>query len=466
MFKHFRQVVDFLCVLRALCAFAVNNRGFQDDFLRGLCVLCGEYPGWQIYTDAMNKTLAATTPAAAAPLNATTYPVIAAISVSHLLNDMMQSVLLAIYPMLKLGLNLSFAQIGLITLSYQITASLLQPLIGLYTDRRPMPYSLSVGMGFTLLGLLSLSQASSFAAVLCAAMLIGIGSSVFHPESSRIARMAAGRRPGLAQSLFQIGGNLGASIGPLLAAFIIAPRGQGSAAWFSLFALVGLILLVFVGRWSSRHIANFRKRMKAQADNGLTRRQVGKALGILGLLMFSKQFYTASLSSYYTFYLMEKFGLSLSSAQLYLFAFLFAVAVGTLLGGPLGDRIGRKWVIWFSILGVSPFTLLLPHANLFWTALLTVIIGLILASAFASILVYAQELIPGKTGTIAGLFFGLSFGLGGLGAALLGQLADATSITTVYQVCAWLPLIGCAAAFLPTIRTQPRQQGDVRATPG
>ena len=261
----------------------------------------------------MNKTLAATTPAATDPLNATTYPVIAAISVSHLLNDMMQSVLLAIYPMLKLGLNLSFAQIGLITLSYQITASLLQPLIGLYTDRRPMPYSLSVGMGFTLLGLLSLSQASSFAAVLCAAMLIGIGSSVFHPESSRIARMAAGRQPGLAQSLFQIGGNLGASIGPLLAAFIIAPRGQGSAAWFSLFALVGLVLLVFVGRWSSRHIANFRKRMKAQADNGLTRRQVGKALGILGLLMFSKQFYTASLSSYYTFYLMEKFGLSLSS---------------------------------------------------------------------------------------------------------------------------------------------------------
>ena len=404
----------------------------------------------------MEKTLTADAHFAASPaaddLNATTYPVIAAISFSHLLNDMMQSVLLAIYPMLKLGLNLSFAQIGLITLAYQLTASLLQPLIGLYTDRRPMPYSLPVGMGFTLLGLLSLSQAGSFGAVLMSAMLIGMGSSVFHPESSRVARMAAGSQPGLAQSLFQIGGNLGSAIGPLLAALIIVPQGQGSAAWFSLFALIGVVVLSFVGRWSSHHVANFRKRMNAHAGNGLTRRQIGGSLAILGLLIFSKYFYMTSLSSYYTFYLMDKFGLSLGTAQIYLFAFLFAVAAGTVLGGPVGDRIGRKRVIWISILGVAPFTLVLPHVGLFWTAVLSVIIGLILASAFSAILVYAQELVPGKVGTISGLFFGFAFGMGGIGAALLGQLADATSIETVYRVCAYLPLIGLLTAFLPVIR--------------
>ena len=404
----------------------------------------------------MEKTLTADAHLAAPPapdvLNATTYQVIAAISFAHLLNDMMQSVLLAIYPMLKLGLHLSFAQIGLITLTYQLTASLLQPLIGLYTDRRPMPYSLPVGMGFTLFGLLSLAQAGSFGAVLLSAMLIGMGSSVFHPESSRVARMAAGSQPGLAQSLFQIGGNLGSAIGPLLAALIIVPQGQGSVAWFSLFALLGVVVLSFVGRWSSHHVANFRKRMQAHAGNGLSRRQIGWSLAILGLLMFSKFFYMTSLSSYYTFYLMHKFDLTLASAQFYLFAFLFAVAAGTVLGGPVGDRVGRKRVIWGSILGVAPFTLLLPHVGLFWTGVLSVIIGLILASAFSAILVYAQELVPGKVGTISGLFFGFAFGMGGIGAALLGQLADATSIETVYRVCAYLPLIGLLTAFLPTIR--------------
>ena len=404
----------------------------------------------------MEKTLTADAHLAAPPapdaLNATTYPVIAAISFAHLLNDMMQSVLLAIYPMLKLGLHLSFAQIGLITLTYQLTASLLQPLIGLYTDRRPMPYSLPVGMGFTLVGLLSLAQAGSFGAVLLSAMLIGMGSSVFHPESSRVARMAAGSQPGLAQSLFQIGGNLGSAIGPLLAALIIVPQGQGSVAWFSLFALLGVVVLSFVGRWSSHHVANFRKRMQAHAGNGLSRRQIGWSLAILGLLMFSKFFYMTSLSSYYTFYLMHKFDLTLASAQFYLFAFLFAVAAGTVLGGPVGDRVGRKRVIWGSILGVAPFTLLLPHVGLFWTGVLSVIIGLILASAFSAILVYAQELVPGKVGTISGLFFGFAFGMGGIGAALLGQLADATSIETVYRVCAYLPLIGLLTAFLPTIK--------------
>ncbi|WP_434664864.1 MFS transporter [Aeromonas sp. NJAU223] len=404
----------------------------------------------------MDKPLSTDTllamPAVAEPRHGTTYPVIAAISFSHLLNDMMQSVLLAIYPLLKLGLNLSFAQIGLITLTYQFTGSLLQPLIGLYTDRRPMPYSLPFGMGFTMLGLLSLSQAGSFGAVLFSAMLIGMGSSVFHPESSRVARMAAGNQPGLAQSLFQIGGNLGSAIGPLLAALIIVPHGQASAAWFSLFALVGVVVLSFVGRWSSQHAASFHKRMRAHAGNGLSRRQIGWTLTILGLLMFSKFFYMASLSSYYTFYLMDKFHLSLDSAQLYLFAFLFAVAAGTVLGGPVGDRIGRKRVIWISILGVAPFTLLLPHVDLFWTSVLSVIIGLILASAFSAILVYAQELIPGKVGTVSGLFFGLAFGLGGIGAALLGQLADATSIETVYQICAYLPLIGLLTVLLPTLK--------------
>ncbi|MFT3847383.1 MAG: MFS transporter [Propionivibrio sp.] len=369
----------------------------------------------------MEKTLAADARmATAAPpqkdaLSETTYPVIAAISFSHLLNDMMQSVLLAIYPMLKSSLGLSFGQVGLITLAYQLTASLLQPLIGLYTDHRPKPFSLPAGMGFTLVGLLLLARADSFGAVLFAAMTIGVGSSVFHPESSRVARMAAGNQPGLAQSVFQIGGNLGSAIGPLLAALIIVPRGQGSAAWFSLFALIGVLVLSFVGRWSSHHVAGFRKRMKAQAGHGLSRRQVGWSLAVLGLLMFSKFFYMTSLSSYYTFYLMHKFGLSLTDAQMYLFVFLCAVAAGTVLGGPIGDRVGRKRVIWVSILGVAPFTLLMPHVGLFATVALSVVIGLVIASAFSAILVYAQELVPGKVGAVSGLFFGFAFGLGGTG---------------------------------------------------
>ena len=396
----------------------------------------------------------ARTDAKADALHGTAYPVIAAISFSHLLNDMMQSVLLATYPMLKLGLHLSFGQIGLITLAYQITASLLQPVIGLYTDRQPRPYSLPAGMLFTLVGLLSLSRAASFEAVLLSAMLIGVGSSIFHPESSRVARMAAGGQPGLAQSLFQIGGNLGSAIGPLLAALIIAPQGQASAAWFSLFALVGVVVLSFVGRWASQHVATFRKRMQAQTDNGLSRRQIGWSLAILGMLIFSKFFYMASLSSYYTFYLMDKFGLSMPHAQIYLFVFLFSVAAGTVAGGPIGDRIGRKRVIWGSILGVAPFTLALPHVDLFWTGVLSVVIGLILSSAFSAILVYAQELVPGKVGAISGLFFGFAFGMGGIGAALLGQLADATNIETVYGVCAYLPLIGLLTAFLPTLHRQ------------
>lgn len=404
----------------------------------------------------MAQTLTAAPQPSARPasdaLHGTTYPVIAAISFSHLLNDMMQSVLIAIYPMLKSGMHLSFGQIGMITFAYQLTASLLQPVIGLYTDRRPQPYSLPVGMLFTMVGLLSLSQAASFGAVLVSAMLIGMGSSVFHPESSRVARMAAGGQPGLAQSLFQIGGNLGSAIGPLLAALIVVPRGQGSAAWFSLFALIGVVVLSFVGRWSSQHMATFRKHMQAHAGNGLTRRQIGWSLAILGMLIFSKFFYMASLSSYYTFYLMEKFGLTLQHAQIYLFVFLFAVAAGTVAGGPIGDRIGRKRVIWGSILGVAPFTLMLPHVGLFWTGILSAVIGLILASAFSAILVYAQELVPGKVGAISGLFFGFAFGMAGIGAALLGQLADATSIETVYQVCAFLPLIGLLTAFLPTIK--------------
>jgi len=395
-----------------------------------------------------------TPPSAPDALHGTAYPVIAAISFAHLLNDMMQSVLLATYPMLKLGLHLSFAQIGLITLAYQVTASLLQPAIGLYTDKQPKPYSLPIGMLFTLVGLLCLSQAHSFGAVIASAMLIGVGSSVFHPESSRVARMAAGHQPGFAQSLFQIGGNFGSAIGPLLAALIIAPRGQGSAAWFSLFALVGVVVLGFVGRWASQHTATFRKRMQAQVSNGLSRRQIGWSLAILGMLIFSKFFYMASLSSYYTFYLMDKFGLSTSQAQVYLFVFLIAVAVGTVAGGPIGDRIGRKSVIWVSILGVTPFTLALPHVGLFWTGVLSVVIGLILASAFSAILVYAQELVPSKVGAISGLFFGFAFGMGGIGAALLGQLADATSVETVYRVCAYLPLIGLLTAFLPTIKNR------------
>ena len=386
----------------------------------------------------------------------TAFPILAMLSVCHFLNDMMQSLLPAIYPLLKANFALDFGQIGLITLTFQITASLLQPFVGIYTDKRPMPYSLAIGMGFTLAGLLLLSRASSFPMLLAAAALVGSGSSVFHPESSRVARMASGGRHGLAQSLFQVGGNVGSSVGPLLAAFIVMPRGQSSLAWFAIAALVAIVLLTRIGGWYREQVPLQRVQRVAAAIPTLSRRTVVVTMMVLGALIFSKYFYLASLTSYYTFYLMEKFHVSAQSSQLHLFVFLGAVAAGTLAGGPIGDRIGRKYVIWGSILGVLPFTLLLPHANLFWTTMLTIVIGLILASAFSAIIVYAQELVPGRTGVIAGLFFGFAFGMGGLGAALLGQLADHIGIEAVYRICAFLPAIGLLAWFLPALE-QPRK---------
>jgi FSR family fosmidomycin resistance protein-like MFS transporter len=382
----------------------------------------------------------------------TALPILVMLSVCHLLNDMMQSLLPAIYPLLKQNFALDFGQIGLITLTFQITASLLQPLVGIWTDRHPMPWSLATGMGFTLSGLLLLAHADSFPLLLCAAALIGSGSSVFHPESSRVARMASGGRHGFAQSVFQVGGNVGSASGPLLAAFIVMPRGQGSIAWFAIAALVAIALLARIGAWYRANVGAHRAAAKEQRANRLPRRTVAVTLLVLGVLIFSKYFYLASISSYYTFYLMQKFQLSAGQAQLHLFVFLGAVAAGTLVGGPVGDRIGRRYVIWGSILGVLPFTLLLPHADLFWTTLLTIVIGLILASAFSAIIVYAQELVPGRTGVIAGLFFGFAFGMGGLGAAVLGELADHVGIESVYALCAWLPALGLFAWFLPSPR--------------
>ncbi len=379
-------------------------------------------------------------------------PILAAISVSHMLNDLIQSLLPAIYPILKDNYRLDFGQIGLLTLTFQMSASLLQPLVGTFTDRRPQPFSLVVGMGFTLIGLLTLSQAHSYPMLLLGAALVGMGSSVFHPESSRVARMASGGRHGLAQSVFQVGGNAGTALGPLLAAFIVVPFGQGSIAWFSAVALLAMLILFSVGRWYRAKLVELKAKPKAvQKTSSLPRKRIVISITILMLLVFSKNFYMAGLTSYYTFYLISKFQVSVQDAQVYLFIFLGAVAAGTLLGGPIGDRIGRRYVIWISILGVLPFTLLLPYSNLFWTAVLSVIIGLVLASAFSAILVYATELVPGRVGMIAGLFFGLSFGMGGLGAAALGQLADMTSIETVYKVCSFLPAIGLLAYFLPKI---------------
>ncbi|WP_413723651.1 MFS transporter [Sodalis sp. RH16] len=383
----------------------------------------------------------------------TVFPVLAAISVAHLLNDMIQSLILAIYPLLQASFSLSFTQVGMITLTYQITASLLQPLIGSYTDKHPQPYSLPIGMMFTLCGLLLMATAGSFPWVLAAAALVGTGSSVFHPESSRVARMASGGRHGLAQSLFQVGGNFGASLGPLLAALIIAPYGRGHIAWFSLAALLATVILLQVGKWYRGAItAPAARRGRPAAASVLPARRVAGAIAILLVLIFSKYFYLTSISSYYTFYLIHKFGLSVQAAQLHLFAFLFAVAVGTVIGGPLGDRIGRKYVIWGSILGVAPFTLWLPHASLAVTSVLTLFIGVIIASAFSAILVFAQELLPGRIGMVSGLFFGFAFGMGGLGAAVLGYIADLTSIEFVYQICAFLPLLGILTAFLPDPR--------------
>ncbi len=393
-------------------------------------------------------------PAGKAPLAVprTVFAVLIAISVSHCLNDLMQLLLPAIYPLLKANYALSFTQIGFLTLTFQITASLLQPVVGTVTDRRPMPYSLAVGMGFTFLGLVLLAKAGSYPMLLVAAATVGIGSSVFHPESSRVARMASGGRYGLAQSVFQVGGNLGQAVAPLAAAFIVVPHGQGSVAWFAGLALIGMAILYSVGRWYATTVATRSRAKKASPTvSPLPSSRVRFAVAVLLVLIFSKYFYTASLSTYYTFYLIDQFHLPVQQAQIYLFVYLGAFAAGTLVGGPIGDWIGRKYVIWFSILGVLPFTLALPYANLFWTVVLTVPIGLILSSAFAAILVYAQELMPGRVGTISGLFFGFAFGMGGLGAAVLGQFADHFGIRTVYEVCAFLPAIGLITAFLPNI---------------
>jgi len=381
-----------------------------------------------------------------------TFAILASLSTCHLLNDMNQSLLSALYPILKESYQLDFGQIGLITLAFQLTASMLQPVVGMVTDRHPQPFSLPVAMGSSLIGLLLLSVASSYAVILFAAALVGVGSSVFHPEASRVARMASGGRYGFAQSLFQVGGATGSAIGPLLAAFIVVPRGQPSIAWFSLAALLAILLLTNVSFWYSRHptmAGQGARREAPRAHASLSRTRVTLAIAVLVVLLFSKNVYTASLSSYYTFYLIQKFHLSVQSAQIYLFIFLGALAAGTFAGGPIGDRFGAKPVIWFSILGAFPFALMLPYANLFWTAVLTVIIGLVLASAFSAILVYAQELLPGRVGLVAGMFFGFSFGLGALGAAALGQLADLVGMEKVYYYCSFLLILGLFAAFLP-----------------
>ncbi|GGC28737.1 fosmidomycin resistance protein [Siccirubricoccus deserti] len=386
----------------------------------------------------------------------TAFAVILSLSFCHFLNDLMQSLVPAIYPVLKESYSLDFGQVGLITLAFQCTASLLQPLVGMVTDRRPMPYSLAVGMGFTLIGLVLMAHAASYPLILLAAALVGMGSSVFHPEASRVARMASGGRYGLAQSLFQVGGNTGSAAGPLLAAFIVVPQGQRSLVWFSAAALIGMVVLFQVGGWYACNRAAGRPAAKTRAGTTaaapLSRRKVALAITVLVALLFSKNVYTASLSSYFTFYLIDRFDVSVQVAQFFLFAFLAALVVGTLIGGALADRIGRVPVMWFSILGALPFTLALPHVGLAMTGVLSVVIGVIMASAFSAILVYAQELMPGRVGLVAGMFFGFSFGLGGLGAAALGQLADLTSIGTVYQICAFLPALGLLTAFLPKQR--------------
>ncbi|SMD04124.1 MFS transporter [Pedobacter africanus] len=384
----------------------------------------------------------------------TVFPILFAISFSHLLNDTIQSLIPAIYPLVKDNYNLSFSQIGLITLAFQMAASLFQPFVGLYTDKKPQPYSLAIGMGFTLIGLITLSLSTGFYFMLLSVALIGTGSSIFHPEASRMAHAASGGRRGLAQSIFQLGGNAGSSIGPLLAAWIIVPNGQFSVIWFSIIALLAIMILTRVGKWYKGYMVNLRAKHGSKltvVTNNFSRTRVVTAVVILLVLIFSKYFYMASLTSYFTFYLIDKFHVTVQTSQLYLFVFLFSVAAGTLVGGPVGDRFGRKYVIWFSILGTAPFALMLPYANLFWTGVLIVPIGMILASAFSAILVYAQELIPGKVGLVAGLFFGFAFGMGGIGSALLGKLADNTSIEYVFHICAFLPLIGIITGFLPNI---------------
>jgi FSR family fosmidomycin resistance protein-like MFS transporter len=388
--------------------------------------------------------------------SSTLFRVLAAISFCHLLNDMVQALLPSIYPILKTSFHLNFGQIGILTLTYQVTASLLQPLVGQFTDRKPSPFSLPIGMGFTLSGLVLLAIAPTFAWLLLAAALVGVGSSVFHPESSRVARMASGGRHGFAQSFFQVGGNTGSAIGPLLAAFVVLPHGQSGSLWFTIPAMIGIAVLTKVGFWSKHHLGltSLKKRDRRSEDHQtLSRKKVLSAIAILTALIFSKYFYLASLTSYYTFYLISRFHVPVRTSQIFLFIFLGAVAAGTLIGGPIGDRYGRKYVIWVSILGVLPFTLLLPRANLYWTGVLSVVIGFVISSAFSAILVYAQELVPGRIGLISGIFFGFAFGMGGIGAAILGRLADMTSIIFVYKVCAYLPAIGLLTGFLPDIES-------------
>jgi MFS transporter, FSR family, fosmidomycin resistance protein len=403
-------------------------------------------------------TSASPTPAAIeapppAPAAATTaFRILAAVSVCHMLNDMVQSLLPSIYPILKTSFHLNFSQVGWLTCTYQLVASCLQPFIGLYTDRRPMPYALAFGMCFTLVGIGMLAIAPTFGLLLVAAAIVGAGSAIFHPESSRIARIASGGQHGFAQSFFQVGGNSGSAIGPLLAAFIVLPQGQHGVAWFSIAAIAGICILYRVGQWRSHHLSRATPAHGSlEPSHHLPRRAVIAALCILGALIFSKYFYLASLTSYYTFYLISRFGVSVRSAQLHLFLFLGFAAAGTFFGGPIGDRIGPKYVIWGSILGVLPFTLLLPHANLFWTGILSAIIGFVIASAFSAIVVYAQELMPGRVGLVSGIFFGLAFGMGGIGAAVLGRIADMTSIFFVYRLCAWLPAIGLLTGLLPNL---------------
>jgi FSR family fosmidomycin resistance protein-like MFS transporter len=406
-------------------------------------------------TPATTAAAAATAAPNSRPHGETVMQILGAVALVHLLNDLTQAMLPSIYPMLKAEFGLSFTQVGLITLAFQCTASLLQPWIGLYTDRRPMPFLLPMGMVATLIGVLMMSFASSFPALLVSAALIGVGSSTFHPEASRVARAASGGRFGFAQSLFQVGGNAGSALGPVLAAALIIGRGQGNIAWFGLLVVGAIAVLVFVSRWHSHHLAQPKKAAVVVASP-LSKRRVMGALVVLALLVFSKYIYMSSLTSYYTFYLIDKFGVSVANAQMYLFLFLAAVAAGTFMGGPIGDRIGRKRVIWISILGAAPFTLALPYVNLFWTAVLTVVIGFVISSAFSAIVVFAQELIPGKVGMVAGIFFGLMFGISGIGAAAMGHLADTHGIAYVYQLCSYLPLLGILTVLLPHVE-QPKR---------
>ena len=401
----------------------------------------------------MNSTLGTSSNTHTSPIaQKTIYSILFSIAFAHLLNDLLQAVIPASYPILKQNFNLNFTQIGLITLAYQLAASILQPLVGLYTDKRPKPFSQIFGMLFTLAGIVNLSYASSFGMIIVAVILVGIGSSIFHPEASRISFLASGGKRGLAQSIFQLGGNAGTAIGPLLVALIVVPNTQFYIIWFVIVALIGLLVLSRIALWYQSHL-NLRITKKAVIDlPNLSQKTIVISVVILMILIFSKFFYMASMSSYFTFYLIEKFGLSVQDAQFHLVLFLVSCAIGTLIGGPLGDKFGRKYVIWFSVLGAAPFTLLLPYMDLFWTGVLSVVIGIIISSAFPAILVYAQELLPKKLGMVSGLFYGFAFGMGGLGSALLGNLADHTSITYVYNLCAFLPLIGIIAFFLPNLK--------------